>query len=44
MSTFLNWQEAYPAGVSICGGKGYNLARLARYGFHLQNGGKCLDS
>jgi pyruvate,water dikinase len=39
MSAFLNWQEAYEAGAAVCGGKGYNLARLARYGFRVPRGG-----
>ena len=39
MSDFLSWLEAYEAGVSVCGGKGYNLARLARYGFRVPRGG-----
>ncbi len=39
MTAFLNWQEAYRAGPAICGGKGYNLARLARYGFRVPRGG-----
>ena len=39
MSAFLNWREAYEAGVAVCGGKGYNLARLARYGFRVPRGG-----
>src|ERR1035437_5340357 len=39
MSAFLNWQEAYAAGPAVCGGKGYNLARLARYGFRVPRGG-----
>src|SRR5271157_4754695 len=39
MSAFLNWQEAYDAGAAVCGGKGYNLARLARYGFRVPCGG-----
>jgi len=39
MSDFLNWQEAYEAGAAVCGGKGYNLARLARYGFRVPRGG-----
>ena len=39
MSAFLNWPEAYDAGPSVCGGKGYNLARLARYGFRVPRGG-----
>ena len=29
MSAFLSWQQAYEAGPLVCGGKGYNLARLA---------------
>jgi pyruvate,water dikinase len=39
MNAFLNWQEAFEAGVAVCGGKGYNLARLARYGFRVPRGG-----
>ena len=39
MSTCLNWQEACEAGAAVCGGKGYNLARLARYGFRVPRGG-----
>src|ERR1017187_9498175 len=39
MSAFLSWPEAYVAGPSVCGGKGYNLARLARYGFRVPRGG-----
>jgi phosphohistidine swiveling domain-containing protein len=39
MSGLLNWQEAYEAGPAVCGGKGYNLARLARYGFRVPRGG-----
>jgi hypothetical protein len=39
MSAFLSWLEAYQAGASVCGGKGYNLARLARYGFRVPRGG-----
>jgi phosphohistidine swiveling domain-containing protein len=39
MSAFLSWQEAFEAGVEVCGGKGYNLARLARYGFRVPRGG-----
>src|ERR1022692_1326548 len=38
MSACLNWQEAYQAGTAVCGGKGYNLARLARYGFRVPRG------
>jgi pyruvate,water dikinase len=39
MRSLLNWSEAYEAGPSVCGGKGYNLARLARYGFRVPHGG-----
>ena len=39
MSAFLSWPEAHDAGPSVCGGKGYNLARLARYGFRVPRGG-----
>jgi phosphoenolpyruvate synthase/pyruvate phosphate dikinase len=39
VTAFLNWQEAYEAGAAVCGGKGYNLARLARYGFRVPRGG-----
>ncbi len=39
MAGFLTWAEAYEAGPSVCGGKGYNLARLARYGFRVPQGG-----
>lgn len=39
MSHLLSWAEAFEAGPSICGGKGYNLARLARYGFQVPRGG-----
>ena len=36
---FLGWKQAYEAGPAACGGKGYNLARLARYGFRVPRGG-----
>ena len=36
---FLDWHQAYLAGPAACGGKGYNLARLARYGFRVPRGG-----
>ena len=39
MSAFLGWREACKAGAAVCGGKGYNLARLARYGFRVPRGG-----
>ena len=35
----LDWNQAFQAGAVRCGGKGYNLARLARYGFNLPAGG-----
>ncbi len=35
----LTWPEAFAAGTAVCGGKGYNLARLARYGFRVPRGG-----
>jgi pyruvate,water dikinase len=38
MSAVLSWFDAYEAGASVCGGKGYNLARLARYGFRVPRG------
>ncbi|HKF48277.1 MAG TPA: PEP/pyruvate-binding domain-containing protein [Terracidiphilus sp.] len=39
MTSLLSWADAFEAGPSICGGKGYNLARLARYGFRVPRGG-----
>ena len=36
---FLTWQQAYEAGVVHCGGKGWNLARLHRFGFNIPDGG-----
>jgi pyruvate,water dikinase len=38
MSACLNWQEVFEAGAAVCGGKGHNLARLARYGFRVPRG------
>ncbi len=35
----LNWPDVYEAGSARCGGKGFNLARLARYGFKVPRGG-----
>ena len=35
----LDWDEVYEAGSGRCGGKGFNLARLARYGFRVPRGG-----
>ena len=39
MQDFFDWREANQAGPAACGGKGYNLARLARYGFRVPRGG-----
>jgi rifampicin phosphotransferase len=36
---FLTWSEAFQAGIARCGGKGWNLARLQRYGFDVPAGG-----
>jgi len=36
---FYNWPEAFTAGVEAVGGKGWNLARLERYGFTIPVGG-----
>jgi len=36
---FLNWTEAFEAGPKTVGGKGWNLGRLARYGFKIPVGG-----
>jgi pyruvate,water dikinase len=38
-SLILTWQEAFEAGRLTCGGKGYHLARLHRYGFLVPHGG-----
>jgi pyruvate,water dikinase len=38
-SNFLEWKDAYSAGTEVAGGKGWNLARLDRYGFSLPTGG-----
>lgn len=35
----LDWQEAFTAGIAVVGGKGWNLARLHRYGFPVPAGG-----
>ena len=37
--TLLDWNEAFTAGPAVAGGKGWNLARLARYGFQVPAGG-----
>jgi pyruvate,water dikinase len=39
MDEFFDWPQAYQAGPAVCGGKGYNLARLSRYGFRTPRGG-----
>ncbi len=36
---FLTWQQAHEAGITQCGGKGWNLARLHRFGFNVPDGG-----
>ncbi len=35
----LTWARAFAAGSAVVGGKGWNLARLARYGFPVPPGG-----
>ena len=35
----LTWDQAFAAGSAMAGGKGWNLARLARYGFPVPRGG-----
>jgi pyruvate,water dikinase len=35
----LDWAETFRAGPARCGGKGFNLARLHRYGFPVPRGG-----
>jgi rifampicin phosphotransferase len=35
----LNWPQAAAAGPAICGGKGWNLGRLDRFGFPVPRGG-----
>jgi hypothetical protein len=35
----LDWCQAYEAGLLACGGKGYHLAKLHRYGFPVPDGG-----
>ncbi len=34
----LSWEEAFLAGIDVVGGKGWNLSRLARYGFRIPVG------
>ncbi|MDI6908176.1 MAG: PEP/pyruvate-binding domain-containing protein [Thermoanaerobacterales bacterium] len=38
-ASFLSWPEAFKAGAGVVGGKGWNLARLDRYGFRIPPGG-----
>ncbi len=38
-SLLLTWKEAFAAGATVAGGKGWNLARLDRYGFTVPSGG-----
>ena len=35
----LTWHQAFAAGAEVVGGKGWNLARLTRYGFEVPPGG-----
>ena len=35
----LTWDQAFAAGSAVAGGKGWNLARLVRYGFAVPPGG-----
>ncbi|MEW5727916.1 MAG: PEP/pyruvate-binding domain-containing protein, partial [Pseudomonadota bacterium] len=39
MTLFLDWEGAFRAGPGVVGGKAWNLARLARYGFRVPAGG-----
>ncbi|OAA94518.1 PEP/pyruvate-binding domain-containing protein [Clostridium coskatii] len=39
MKYLLNWKEAFESGVSMVGGKGWNLGRLDQYGFNIPQGG-----
>ncbi|MBI4854547.1 MAG: pyruvate, phosphate dikinase [Acidobacteria bacterium] len=39
LDKILNWADAALAGASVCGGKGWNLGRLYRYGFQIPLGG-----
>lgn len=40
----LDWEEAAKAGAPVCGGKGWNLGRLHRYGFPVPRGGVLVAS
>lgn len=37
--SLLSWEDAFRAGPGVCGGKGFHLARLHRYGFDVPAGG-----
>lgn len=39
MQWMLGWDTAATAGAAVCGGKGWNLGRLYRYGFPVPGGG-----
>lgn len=39
LNKILSWSDAALAGANICGGKGWNLGRLYRYGFQVPLGG-----
>jgi pyruvate,water dikinase len=39
MKYLLTWEKAFQSGVSLVGGKGWNLGRLDRYGFSIPQGG-----
>jgi len=38
----LEWDKAFEGGSEICGGKGYHLGWLRRYGFRLPHGGSAV--
>lgn len=38
MKYLLTWEEAFQSGISLVGGKGWNLGRLAQYGFSIPQG------
>lgn len=40
----MDWAEAATAGAGVCGGKGWNLGRLWRYGFPVPTGGVLVAS
>ncbi|WP_137937958.1 PEP/pyruvate-binding domain-containing protein [Chitinivorax sp. B] len=39
MTWVIDWSAAFEAGAGVVGGKGWNLSRLARYGFQVPAGG-----